>query len=274
MIAITIDVEPDPPSGGYKSIAVLEKFLTGINKPLTLLITPDIFEKFPDLIESWSKVHEIGLHIHPMYLGYENDHFNRYPKEKQREIIERGLDVASKTFNTKKLKSFRIGRWCFSKYLPSILEDFGFTHDSSIYPSGVSDNRPWKIGDITEISPTIWVPRAIKVLHKLRGVTRDDSWEKGGINYESSSLDIFHLPFPFHFIKRGGFVFTEGLLGGIDGRGIYFATKRLRKTKYLVFAFHPFNLLNLDLKEKIERYIKYCTNKRESIKLSEITEVR
>lgn len=60
-------------------------------------------------------------------LGYNYSYFNHYPEEEQREIIERGLDVISKNFDIKELKSFRIGRWAFSRNLPQILEKFEFT---------------------------------------------------------------------------------------------------------------------------------------------------
>lgn len=69
MIAITVGVEPDFPSGEYEGVVALNTFLTSVDGPFTLFILPEIFRNFPDLTKDWSKKHEIGSHIHAERFG-------------------------------------------------------------------------------------------------------------------------------------------------------------------------------------------------------------
>jgi len=237
--AITIDTEPDFPSKEYAGIKELDNFLDKFNEPFTLFITPDIFQNFPDLVEKWSKRHEIGLHIHPGYLGYEeDDYLNYYSKEKQKEIIKKGIEIVKETYDINKLKSFRTGRWAYSSYLPEFLEEFGFTYDSSLYPT--VENNPKLIGNITEVSPTVWRPFPLWLLYKL------------------------------HFLEFGGIGLTEGPFKRGYGFMLYFTAYRLFYLKYFVFAFHPYDLLDVNLKNNIEKYINFLLSKRRAIKMSEI----
>lgn len=238
---ITVDVEPDFPSGKYEGIKELDKFLDLFNHPLTLFITPDIFQKFPNIIEKWSIRNEIGYHLHPFYLGYkESDYLNYYKEEKQKEMFKKGLEIINKTYDLKKIKSFRTGRFAYSEYLFQILEEFGFTHDSSIKPDALSDNKIKKIENIIEIPPTIWTLFPLKILYKLG------------------------------FLNTGGFIFYEGTLKRWYWKALYIASHCLSQIDCFVFAFHPYDLLNLNLKNRIKNFIDFLLIKRRSIRMSEI----
>lgn len=246
MIFLTIDVEPlekeYPKEKAYSWIHIFDNFISQTTVPFTLFITPDIFKRYSALIKKWSKLHEIGLHVHPLYLSYKNDYLNTYNPKIIKEIITKGLKIAKK-FYKRKITSFRAARWMFHKDLPRILSELGFTHDSSLFPNAFSTNIPKKINRIIEISPSIWTPFPIKLLYK------------------------------FGFFSSGGFVPCDGLLKTSYYRMIYPATKVIVQKHHLVFACHSFNFEYLVFTDRFSDYLKYLQNKSKTFaKLSELKE--
>jgi len=244
MIFLTIDVEPleyeYPREKAYSWIQSFDSFISKTKIPCTLFITPDVFKKYQKTIKKWSVLHEIGLHIHPLYLGYENDYLNTYTSPIIREIIVKGMKEAKKYYH-KEITSFRAARWMYHKDLPEILSKLGFTHDSSVFPNAYSKNKSQKIGNIIEISPSIWAPFPLKILYT------------------------------FGLFSSGGFVPCDGLLKTRYHKMIYPTSKVILPKHPLVFACHSFNFEDIIFTQRFNDYLTYLQNKKQTFsKLSEV----
>lgn len=245
MIFLTVDVEPlekeYPREKAYSWIKNFDSFISKTKIPFTLFITPDIFKKYRKLIKKWSVLHEIGLHIHPLYLGYENDYLNTYTSPIIREIIVKGM-MEAKKYYPKKITSFRAARWMYHKDLPEILHELKFTHDSSIFPNAFSPNLPKKIAGVIQISPSIWAPFPLGILHT------------------------------FGLFSSGGFVLCDGLLKTRYHKIIYHATRAILPKHHLVFACHSFNFGETVFTERFKDYFRYLQNKKQTF--AKLTDLR
>ncbi|MBS3781854.1 MAG: hypothetical protein KGY68_04530 [Candidatus Thermoplasmatota archaeon] len=253
---ITVDVELDR-GGGIEGLKKLDELLekyTGF----TLLITPETLKKAPDIVKSWEDENEIGLHIHPAELGFDEDLFDIYSYEEQRKMFEESLNIFSK-FLDSKITSFRPGRWRFHENIYPIMKEFRMTHSSSKYPRPGSDNEPHGVEDIIEHSPTIWTPEP------LSDVVGKEKKQKKGFE------DILEIPVSIHSVRKFGVVFNAALCNNVDYPLIYIASKSLSHLEYQMFTFHSFNLLDKKVEDRIKNFIGYLNRGREITELSKIT---
>ena len=253
---ITVDVELDRDGGveGLKKLDELLEVYTGFS----LLVTPDTLKKAPELVKSWEDEHEIGLHIHPSELGFEEDLFDIYSYEEQRDMFERSLTTFSELVESD-IRSFRPGRWRFHENIYPIMDEFGLTHSSSRYPRPGSDNEPHEVENIIEISPTIWTPGP------LSDMVGEKRKQKEGFE------DLVDLPVSIHSIRKLGVVFNAALCNNVDHPLIYVASKALSHLEYQVFTFHSFNLLDKKVEKRIKNFIDHLHSGREITELSEVT---
>ena len=128
---VSVDVEQDIGNQKtFRGVENLDKILEIFDKlqiRATLFTTGEILKNYPDLIERWSKKHEIACHGYFHVRLYE---LSMPEREKQLEdfcsLYERILG--------KKPKGFRAVEHTIDNAQLELLERFGFTYDSSVVP--------------------------------------------------------------------------------------------------------------------------------------------
>ncbi len=136
-VVLTIDVEPDVgKQNSYSGITIaMPRLLDLIEQydiPFTWFITHDFWdkidEKFPSIVRRMAKNGEIGCHVH-----FRNENKEYYTDYRfQKELIENATNaLRSHGFD---VASFRGGALFFNEDTLKILEELGYTVDSSVMP--------------------------------------------------------------------------------------------------------------------------------------------
>ncbi len=254
---ITVDVELDRREGGTEGMEKLDKMLKH-EKNFTLFVTPNTVKKVPEMVSRWSDDHEIGLHIHPIQIGFQDDLFDSHCIKEQRTMFQRALEVIDDHISEEKMRSFRPGKWRFHENIYKLMEEFDMSHSSSKYPKPYFDNRPEKVEEIIEFDPTIWSPSFLARVGKEK--------EKSAKGFKNQAgIDL-----PIHSLKKLGVVFNAALCNHVDYPLLYVASTRLSKLEYQMFTFHSFNLLEEKIENRVEDFIRYIKKKREIVQLSKI----
>ena len=103
----------------------------------TYFVTADVSANYPGFMEELKKTGgEIGVHLHPEQVlkgAGSYKHLKLYSAETQRKLIRDSLQALSEY----RPVSFRAGRLSADKTTLRILEELGFSCDSSVYPQSV-----------------------------------------------------------------------------------------------------------------------------------------
>jgi hypothetical protein len=134
-IVLTVDTEPDKGGRSYTNIMKLGGVLNFFRKEGvfgTFFCTPCVAERFPSIIAEMVECgHEIGLHIHPNYMGKSSFALKDLPCADQKELLDRGKTVFAEL--GVEVVSFRSGGFNNDAQTMMILNEMGFTGDSSCF---------------------------------------------------------------------------------------------------------------------------------------------
>lgn len=140
--AISIDVEEEPPAGQweagqtrtFRGVENLEKILRVFDEfhvRASLFVTGEVLDKYPQLVEKWSTRHEIGCHG-----GYYHRLLDDQTLDERRSEMDRYLKAYGRVLGTTP-RGYRAVQNSVDDAQFGLLEDFGFTYDSSVVPSFV-----------------------------------------------------------------------------------------------------------------------------------------
>ncbi|UTF54985.1 hypothetical protein [Natronosalvus rutilus] len=132
-LAFSVDLEPNK-DGSIDGIRDAMRWFDEVIPRGTVYTTSQIATELPEVVESLSEDHEIGVHVHPQEFGHEADDLAALSRDRQRELISQtrktvagAAGVAPET-----LTAFRAGRHKASQTTLDILTDIGFKIDASI----------------------------------------------------------------------------------------------------------------------------------------------
>ena len=130
---VSIDVEEDLRDDNketFEGVENLNNILTIFNEysiKATLFVTGEVLEKYPDLIEKWSKKHEIACH------GYYHVPLYKLSISERKKQLENFCELYEKILG-KKPNGFRAVQHTIDNSQLKLLEEFGFEYDSSVVP--------------------------------------------------------------------------------------------------------------------------------------------
>lgn len=212
---VSIDVEQD--IGNHKTFSGVEnldrilRILDEFELKATLFITGEVLESYPDLIERWSRKHEIACH------GYYHVPLFQLSFSERGKQLENFTRLYEKVVGEKP-KGFRAVKHTIDNTQLELLERFGFVYDSSVVPR--------------------YIPFRKYIGYKGKAPTEpyhpsyDNCREKGDMKI----LEIPTTPLIFGIPLYGTWLRALG-------PGLYRVLLTLKKPKFISLALHPWDAI-------------------------------
>jgi len=248
-LLVTVDIEggesPDP----YESVDRVESVLETLAVPATLFVTPDVVRERPAVVDAWRRGdHRVGLHVHPSRLAsgrsaevdLRADYLTEYTRTGIVSLLTEALEVFEDVLDFRP-SVFRAGRWEYSDRLLSALEEQGFTHDSSLRPTG--HTTPYRQGGVAEIPMTVYDNPVVNSLLRF--------WDLKSV--------------PLH---------ADAFLSRLPTTGPFYAvTWRLLASNrpYLMVSIHDYDVVPRKQRNRIERYLEWLTERAVPATVDEMT---
>ena len=124
----SIDVEPDLDKGSFLGVEKLDsvlKIFDDYNIKLTLFVTGDVIEKYPEKVLAWSQKHEIACH------NYRHEPLDKLDAETREKYLNKFVEVYTNLLNFYPT-GFRAVQHIIDDNQFKLLEKYGFKYDSSI----------------------------------------------------------------------------------------------------------------------------------------------
>ena len=214
---VSIDVEEDlrkDDTKTFEGIKKLKEILDIFKKykiKSTLFVTGDVLQKFPDLVDNWSKNHEIACHGFYHIPLYEISTLER--KKQLEDFSQIYEDLLSK-----KPKGFRAVQHTIDDTQIKLLIDSGFIYDSSVIPRYIFFKK--YIGYKGKAPNLPYMPCS------------NDYRKKG----DSKILELPVSPLLFNFPFSGTWI-------RIFGPNFYKFLLFLKKPKYICLALHSWDAI-------------------------------
>jgi hypothetical protein len=131
--APSVDLEPNK-DDTFDGVAEAMSWFDRVVPRGTIYATYRVATERPEIIESLTETHEIGVHVHPREFGHDHDQFAELGADRQRDLLEEtrtaladaaGLDETD-------IVAFRAGRHAANETTLDVLADLGFTVDASV----------------------------------------------------------------------------------------------------------------------------------------------
>lgn len=127
---VSVDVEEDLNQRTFRGAQDLDKILEVFDRfafKATLFTTGEILRNYPDKVKRWSKRHEIACH------GYYHVPLFELPVPERRKQLDDYCKLYENLFGEKP-KGFRAVQNSIDRVQLRLLEEAGFTYDSSVIP--------------------------------------------------------------------------------------------------------------------------------------------
>ena len=228
---VSIDVEEDLNQKTFHGVANLDKILEIFNKfgiSATLFATGEVLERCPDLIEKWSKKHEIACH------GYYHIPLSELSFSERKKQLENFCRLYENILEEKP-KGFRAVQHIIDNRQLKLLEEFGFEYDSSVVPR--------------------YIPIRKYVGYKGKAPTEPyyPSYEDYKKKGDMKILEIPVTPFIFGISLYGTWI-------RVFGPNFYKFLLFLKKLKFINVAMHPWDAIEHEgalSKNSGEKFLEY-----------------
>jgi len=186
----------------------------------TFFVPGHTIDSFPEAVESiLAAGHEIAHH------GYGHEDPSTQPPDEERRSLEKGIEAIERISGKKPL-GYRSPSWDYSHVTLSLLVEYGFLYDSSLFADDFHPYRP-RLGDVDDKDTPLKPGREAPIWEFPVDFCLDD-WPYFTFNYNplrpglsspSKVLEIWTAEFDFMYENEENGVLTIAMHPQVIGRG-------------------------------------------------------